>query len=124
MEDRKVAALFGIGASACQSGPQPSIMKIQLSRPVAGFWCLGRLPMSSRTTMSVVTFLPPFVVARYMDELPAGDCGVLADDDVMLSHSSAVYRQTATFLLINWPAGKSELRAVLHRDLELAWARD
>lgn len=80
--------------------------------------------MSSRTTTSVVTFLPPFVVARHMDELPAGDCGVLADDDVMLSHSSAVYRQTATFLLINWPAGKSELRAVDHRDLELALAQD
>jgi len=80
--------------------------------------------MSSRTTTSVVAFLPPFVVARYMDELPAGDCGVLADDDVMLSHSSAVYRQTATFLLINWPAGKSELRAVDHRDLELAVAQD
>jgi hypothetical protein len=32
----KVAVLCGIGVSACQSGPQPFIMKIQLSRPVAG----------------------------------------------------------------------------------------
>ena len=36
VSDTKVAVLCGIGVSACQSGPQPSIMKIQLSRPVAG----------------------------------------------------------------------------------------
>lgn len=76
--------------------------------------------MSSRTTTSVVTFLHPFVVAGYTDELPAGDCDVLADDDVMLK----AYRRTATFLMINWRAGKSELRAVDHRDLELALAQD
>ena len=80
--------------------------------------------MLSRTTTSVVTFLHPFVVAGYTDELPAGDYEVLADDDVMLSHSFAAYRRTATFLLINWDAGKTELRAVDHRDLELALAQD
>lgn len=78
--------------------------------------------MSSRTTTSIVTFLHPFVVAGYKDELPAGDYEVLADDDVMLSHSFVAYRRTATFLLINLNAGKSELRAVDHRDLELALA--
>ena len=36
VRDTKVAVLCGNGASACQSGPQPSITKIQLSRPVAG----------------------------------------------------------------------------------------
>ena len=80
--------------------------------------------MSSRTTTSVVTFLHPFVVAGYNDELPAGEYEVLADDEVMLSHSFAAYRRTATFLLINWHAGKSELRAVDHRDLELALVQD
>ena len=34
--------------------------------------------MSSRTTASVVTFLNPFVVAEYNDELPAGDYDELA----------------------------------------------
>ncbi len=80
--------------------------------------------MSSRTTTSVVTFLHPFVVAGYTDELPAGDYEVLADEDVMQSDSFAAYRRTATFLLINWHTGKSELRAVDHRDLELALAQD
>ena len=80
--------------------------------------------MLSRTTTSVVTFLHPFVVAGYTDELPAGDYEVLADDEVMRSHSFAAYRRIATFLLINWHAGKSELRAVDHRDLVLALAQD
>ena len=80
--------------------------------------------MSSRTTTSIVTFLHPFVVAGYTDELPAGEYQVLADDEVMLSHSFAAYRRSATFLLINLHAGKSELRAVDHRDLKLALAQD
>jgi hypothetical protein len=71
-----------------------------------------------------VTFLHPFVVAGFTDELPAGDYEVLADDEVMQSDSFAAYRRTATFLLINLHAGKSELRAVDHRDLELALAED
>ena len=71
-----------------------------------------------------MTFLHPFVVAGFTDELPAGDYEVLADDDVMLSHSFAAYRRTATFLLINWHAGKSELGRVDHRDLQLALAQD
>ncbi|CUH65446.1 hypothetical protein TG4357_01867 [Thalassovita gelatinovora] len=80
--------------------------------------------MLSRTTTSVVTFLHPFVVAGYADELPAGEYEVLADDEVMQSHSFVAYRRTATFLLINWHAGESDLRAVDHRDLELALAQD
>lgn len=80
--------------------------------------------MSSRTTTSVVTFLHPFVVAGYTDELPAGEYEVLADEDVMLSNSFASYRRTATFLLVNWQAGKSELRAVDHREVELVLAQD
>ena len=76
--------------------------------------------MSSCTTTSVVTFLNPFVIAGYADELPAGDYDVLADDNVMLRS----YRRTATFLLINLPAGIRELCAVDHRDLELALAQN
>jgi len=80
--------------------------------------------MSSRSTTSIVTFLHPFVVAGYADELPAGEYEVLADDEVILSHSFAAYRRTATFLLINWHTRKSELRLVDHRDLELALEQD
>tara|TARA_R110002124_G_C8973128_1_gene515519 strand:+ start:10554 stop:10838 length:285 start_codon:yes stop_codon:yes gene_type:complete len=71
-----------------------------------------------------VTFLHPFVVAGYTDELPAGDYEVLADDEVMQSDSFVAHRRIARFLLINLHAGKSELRAVDHRDLELALAQD
>ncbi len=80
--------------------------------------------MLSRTTTSVVTVLIPFLDAGYADEVLAGDYDVVAADDVMLSRSFAAYRRTATFLLINWPAGKCELRAVDHRDLELALAQN
>ena len=80
--------------------------------------------MLSRPTTSVVTFLYPFVVAGYTDELPAGAYEMSADDQVMQSYSFAAYRRTATFLLINWHAGKSELRAVDQRDLELVLAQD
>ena len=64
------------------------------------------------------------MVAGFTDELPAGDYEVLADDEVIQSDSFAAYRRTATFLLINLHAGKSELRAVDLRDLELALAQD
>lgn len=80
--------------------------------------------MLSRTTTSVVTFLHPFVVAGYTDEMPAGEYEVLADEDVMLSNSFETYRHAATFQLINWHAGKSDLRAGDHRDLELALVQD
>ncbi|WCR12747.1 hypothetical protein [Paracoccus seriniphilus] len=72
--------------------------------------------MSSRTTTSVVAFLHPFLVA--------GDYEVLADEDIMSSRGFAACRRTATFLLINWHAGKCELRAVEHRDLEFTLAQD
>lgn len=80
--------------------------------------------MSSRTTTSVVTFPYLFVVAGYTDELPEGEYQVLAEDQVMQSHSFAAYRRTATYLLINWQAGESKLRAEGYRDLELALAQD
>ncbi|GAA4215233.1 hypothetical protein GGQ68_002881 [Sagittula marina] len=80
--------------------------------------------MSSRTTTSAVTFLHPFVVTRYTDELPADDYEMLADDDVMQSYGFAAYRRTATFPLNNWRAGKSVLRAVDHRELEGALPQD
>lgn len=80
--------------------------------------------MSSRTTTSLVTFLHPFVVAGYTDELPAGDYEVFAEDEVMQSLSFAAYRRITTHLLIKWDLGGTELRLVDHRDLEMALAND
>lgn len=80
--------------------------------------------MLSRTTTSVVTFLNPFVVAGYTDELPPDEYELLADEDIVQIRSFASCRRTATFLLINWQAGKSELRATDHRDLELVLAQE
>ncbi|SPH21027.1 hypothetical protein ASD8599_01768 [Ascidiaceihabitans donghaensis] len=80
--------------------------------------------MLSCTTTTVATFLHPFVIAGDTDELPAGEYGVLEDEDAMLGNSIAAYRRTATFLLNNWHAGKSDLHAVALSDLDLALAQD
>ena len=82
--------------------------------------------MLSRTTTSLVTFVHPFVVAGYADELPPGPGGyeLFAEDEVMQSHSFMAYRRTATHLLIRWATGGAELRPIEHRDLEMTLAQD
>ena len=79
--------------------------------------------MISRTTTSIVTFVHPFVVAGYADELPPGSCKLFAKDEVMQSLGFMASRRTATRLLINWDTGGSELRPVDHLDLEMALAK-
>jgi hypothetical protein len=80
--------------------------------------------MLSRTTTSEVTFVHPFVVAGYTDELPPGSYKLFAEDDVMQSHSFVAYRRTATHLLIRCVTGEFEMRPIDHRDLETALAQD
>jgi hypothetical protein len=80
--------------------------------------------MVSRTTTSLVTFVHPFVVAGYTDELPPGSYELFAEDEVMQSLSFMAYRRTATHLLIKWDTGGSELRPIDNRDLEMALAQD
>ena len=80
--------------------------------------------MSSRTSTSLVTFVHPFALAGYTDELPPGSYEVLAEDDVVQSLSFTAYHRTATHLLIKRANGGSELRPIHHRDLEMALAQD
>ena len=80
--------------------------------------------MLSRTTTSLVTFIHPFVVAGYTDELPSGSYELFAQDDVMQGHSFMAYRRTATHLLIRSVTGRSELLPIDYRDLETALAQD
>ena len=82
--------------------------------------------MSSRTTTSHVTFLHPFVMGGYPDELPAGTYEVTAEDEILQSLSFSAYRRTATHLLIRRTKGiaRTEMRPIDHRDLELALAQD
>lgn len=87
---------------------------------------MGRLPMSSRTTTSFVTFLHPFVLGDYMDELPPGTYQVTAEDEILRNHSFTAYRRTATHLLVTGDSGaiRSELRPIDHRELKLALGQD
>ncbi len=71
-----------------------------------------------------MTFVHPFVLAGYADELPPGSYELFAEDEVMQSLSFTAYRRTATHLLIKWDTGESELRPIDHRDLEMALAQD
>ena len=80
--------------------------------------------MLSRTTTSLVTFVHPFVMAGYNDELSLGSYALFAEDEVLQSLSFTAYRRTSTHLLIKLKNGGSELRPIDHRDLEMALARD
>lgn len=82
--------------------------------------------MTSRTTTSFVTFLHPFLLGGYTDELPPGTYEIVAEDEVLQSLSFAAYRRTATHLLIKGikGIGRSELRPVDQRDLNMALAQD
>jgi hypothetical protein len=71
-----------------------------------------------------VTFVHPFGVAGYTDELPPGGYELFAEDEVMQSLSFMAYRRTATHLLIRWATGRSKLRPIDQRDLEMALAQD
>ncbi len=80
--------------------------------------------MSSRTSTSLVTFVHPFALAGYTDELPPGSYEVLAEDEVVRSLSFTACSRTETHLLIKWASGGSELRPIDHRDLEKALVQD
>ncbi|MBP1805243.1 hypothetical protein [Rubellimicrobium aerolatum] len=83
--------------------------------------------MSSRTTRRPVTFVHPFRIAGYEDELPAGEYQVELDEELLQGLSFEAYRRTGTFLLIGREAsgrGSAEMRPIDPRDLEAALVRD
>lgn len=82
--------------------------------------------MISRTTRSIVTFEFPFVIAGYLDELPAGNYEVIGEEDLLEGLSFTAYRRTATYLLINGQQGSGhmEMRPIEPDDMERALSVD
>ncbi len=82
--------------------------------------------MASRTTTTIVTFVYPFFLAGYSDELPAGDYGVIVNEDVLENLSFLAYRKTAVHIWIfgQKGAGKMEMRPIDPKDIETALSID
>ncbi len=82
--------------------------------------------MTSCTTTSTVTFVFPFVLPGYSDEFPAGNYEVIAEDELLANLSFAAYRRTATHIRVEQAdgTGRTELRPVDQRDLDLALSQD
>ena len=83
--------------------------------------------MTSRTTRQAVTFVRPFRLAGYDDELPAGEYQVDVDEELLEGLSFEAYRRTGTYLLVGSKAGgkgSAEMRPIDPRDLDAALMRD
>ena len=83
--------------------------------------------MNSRKTSQTVTFVHPFWIAGYEDDLPAGEYQVDVDEELLEGLSFEAYRRTGTYLLVRGQAGgrgSAEMRPVDPRDLEAALVRD
>ena len=83
--------------------------------------------MTMRSTRSTVTFLNPFTLPGYPDDLPAGDYEVLVEEELLHGLSFEAYRRTATYLTVRGRgnhAGRTELRAISENDLKEALSRD
>lgn len=83
--------------------------------------------MDTRSTRTTVTFSHPFHLPGHQGDLPAGDYDVLAEDELLEGLSFQAYRRTGTYLSIHGTgarAGRTELREVAQKDLDLALIRD
>jgi hypothetical protein len=83
--------------------------------------------MTKRSTRSTMTFSNPFTLPGYPGDLPAGDYDVLVEEELIEGPGFTAYRRTATFLTVRGRgrhAGRTELRAITHADLEQALSRD
>ena len=83
--------------------------------------------MSVRSSSLTVTFLHPFSLAGFPDELPAGDYEVLIQEDLIGGHGFETYQRTATHMTVPGRgdrAGWMELQTISERDLNEALSRD
>lgn len=83
--------------------------------------------METRSTRSTMTFSNEFNLPGLLGDLPPGDYEVLAEDELLEGLSFLAYRRTATYLSIRDTgarAGKTELREVAQKDLDLALIHD
>lgn len=85
-------------------------------------------PMTTRITKSIVTFDHAFALGQYSDILPAGDYEVVLEEERLQGPSFEAYRRSATYLTvtdkIGRNAGRTELRPITERDLEIALSGD
>ncbi|WP_264210711.1 hypothetical protein [Leisingera thetidis] len=83
--------------------------------------------MNTRSSRLMVTFSHPFSLAGYADELPAGEYEVIVEEELIQGLSFEAYRTTATYLMVHGRggrAGRTELRLITQKDLEMALNRD
>lgn len=83
--------------------------------------------MAMRSTKSTVTFEHPFFLSGYTDEMPAGDCDVVVEEELLEGLSFAAYRRTVTYLTVRGKGrmtGLVELRPTSELDLETALELD
>lgn len=83
--------------------------------------------MTMRSTNSTVTFLAPFALSWYPDELPAGAYEVVVEEELLQGISFEAWRRTATYLMVRGSgrhAGRTEMRAISDSDLKEALSRD
>ena len=83
--------------------------------------------MNMRSSRSTVSFSAPFTLSVNQGELPAGDYEVLVEEEILEGLSFEVYRQTATYLLVQGKgghAGRTELRPTTQNVLQEALNRD
>ena len=83
--------------------------------------------MNMRSSRSTVTFFNPFALPGYSDKLPAGEYEVVVEEELLQGLSFEAYRRTATYLTVCGKgdrAGRTEMRPITARDLEMALSRD
>ena len=83
--------------------------------------------MNMRSSSLRVTFLHPFSLASFPDELPAGDYEVLIQEELFLGQGFETYQRTATHMTVPGRgdrAGWMELHTISERDLKEVLSRD
>lgn len=76
--------------------------------------------MNTRSSRSTVTFPDLFVLPGFPDELPAGEYEVVVEEELLQGVSFEAYRTTAIYLTIRLRGGRTEMRPITERDLEMA----
>ncbi|UWQ09689.1 hypothetical protein [Aliiroseovarius crassostreae] len=84
---------------------------------------LGKVPMTSRTTTTVVAFTHPFELTGCPVTLPAGLYPVIAEDELIQSLSFEAYRRTVTFL-VKEDGARTQFFPIQQDDLDQALAKD
>ncbi|MGR3497549.1 MAG: hypothetical protein ACU0E9_01435 [Limimaricola soesokkakensis] len=83
--------------------------------------------MTVRSSKSVVTFIHPFRISGYPDELPEGEYVVVVEEELLQGLSFEAYRRTGTYLAVEGRGRRadiSEMRQIAQKALEAALDRD